>query len=181
MPYEQAVAARSADNRSDIYALGATLYHLVVGAAPFPGDNHLDVVEKKRLGDFPPAGSIQPEVPAVLDAILARMMARMPRDRYQTASELIVDLERSRLSSALPTFADPELARKDPWIQACLSSSTEPTRSTRSDRLPRPSPHRMERGARGRRRRTTCGWCASATGPAASARPTPRPIRSSPG
>ncbi len=147
MPYEQAVAARSADNRSDIYALGATLYHLVVGAAPFPGDNHLDVVEKKRLGDFPTASSIQPEVPAALDAILARMMARMPRDRYQTASELIVDLERSRLSSPLPTFADPELARKDPWIQACLSSSTEPTRL--DPERPPPSPLSPSDGERG--------------------------------
>ncbi len=139
MPYEQAVAARSADNRSDIYALGATLYHLVVGAAPFPGDSHLDVVEKKRLGDFPPAGSIQPEAPAALDAILARMMARMPRDRYQTASELIVDLERSRLSSPVPTFADPELALKDPWVRACLASSTEPTRLD-PERPPDPEP-----------------------------------------
>ena len=71
----------------------------MVGAVPFPGDSHLDVVEKKRLGDFPPAGSIRPDVPAALDAILSRMMARMPRDRYQTASELIVDLERSQLSA----------------------------------------------------------------------------------
>jgi serine/threonine-protein kinase len=128
MPYEQAVAARSADNRSDLYALGATLYHLVTGTAPFPGDSHLDVVEKKRLGDFPAAGSIQPDVPPALDAILARMMARQPRDRCQTASELIVDLERSGLSAAIPTFADPELALKDPWVQACLASAAEPTR-----------------------------------------------------
>ncbi len=139
MPYEQAIAARSADNRSDIYAFGATLYHLVVGAAPFPGDSHLDVVEKKRLGDFPPAGSIRPDVPAALDAILARMMARMPRDRYQTASELIVDLERSQLSARLPSFADPELALKDPWVQACMASSTEPTRLD-PERPPEPAP-----------------------------------------
>ena len=146
MPYEQAINARSADGRSDIYALGATLYHLVVGAAPFPGDSHLDVVEKKRLGDFPAAGSIQPDVPAALDAILARMMARMPRDRYQTASELIVDLERSGLSAMLPTFADPELALKDPWVQACIASSAEPTRldPERPPPTPEPSPPEVE-------------------------------------
>ena len=172
MPYEQAVAARSADNRSDIYALGATLYHLVVGAAPFPGDSHLDVVEKKRLGDFPPAGSISPEAPAALDAILARMMARQPRDRYQTASELIVDLERSRLSSPLPTFADPELAKK---TRGC-GRAWRPRRSRRA----RPGAAPATR-APAPRKPTTCGWCASATGPAASARPRPPPARSSPG
>ncbi|HVS40277.1 MAG TPA: serine/threonine-protein kinase [Gemmataceae bacterium] len=146
MPYEQAVNARSADGRSDIYALGATLYHLVVGAAPFPGESHLDVVEKKRLGDFPPAAAIQPDIPPLLDAILARMMARLPRDRYQTASELIVDLEKSQMSAAIPTFADPELAMKDPWMQACMAASGEPTRldPERPPDTPEPSPAEVE-------------------------------------
>ena len=131
MPYEQAINARSADGRSDIYALGATLYHLVTGAAPFPGDSHLDVVEKKRLGDFPPAGSIHPDVPAALDAILARMMARMPRDRYQTASELIVDLERSR-----PGGGVADLRRSRNWrgkIRGCRRAWRPPAEPTRLD------------------------------------------------
>jgi eukaryotic-like serine/threonine-protein kinase len=127
MPYEQALNAREADGRGDLYALGATLYHLVTGSVPFPGDNHLEVVERKGRGYFIPAGALNPDVPAALDDILSRMLARDPRDRYQTASELIIDLERSRLSATVPSFADPELARRDPWLQACQTSS-EPTR-----------------------------------------------------
>jgi eukaryotic-like serine/threonine-protein kinase len=141
MPYEQAINAKYADHRSDLYALGATLYHLVTGQPPFPGDNHLEVVEKKNQGEFVPASVLNPAVPAVLDHVLARMMAREPRERYQTASELIVDLERSRLAAPVPSFADPDLARKDPWVQACLASS-EPTRldpEVHPDPGPRPA------------------------------------------
>ena len=79
MPYEQAINAKYADGRSDIYALGATLYHLVTGEVPFPGDNHLEVVEKKNIGEFPPASAHNPEVPPALDDILAKMLARDPR------------------------------------------------------------------------------------------------------
>jgi serine/threonine-protein kinase len=127
MPYEQAVSAKKADGRSDIYALGATLYHLVTGEVPFPGENHLEVVEKKMRGDFPAASALRPQVPAELDRILEKMLARYPRDRYQTASELIVDLERSGLAAPVLSFADPDLARADPWVQACIASSGQPT------------------------------------------------------
>jgi serine/threonine-protein kinase len=140
MPYEQAINARRADGRSDIYALGATLYHLITGTVPFPGENHLEVVEKKRLGFFTPAGKLRKDVPELVDRILARMLARTPKERYQTASELIIDLERSGLVPAIPSFADPEKAMSDPWLQACRSNAV-PTRldpETPAPRVPEP-------------------------------------------
>jgi eukaryotic-like serine/threonine-protein kinase len=127
MPYEQAISAKQADCRSDIYALGATLYHLVTGEVPFSGANHLEVVEKKSLGVFLPASALNPEVPPIIDEIIEKMLARDPRDRYQTATDLIIDLEGSRLASPVLSFADIELAMQDPAAQRYLASTAEPT------------------------------------------------------
>jgi serine/threonine-protein kinase len=127
MPYEQAINARSADGRSDIYALGATLYHLLSGEVPFPGDSHIEVVDKKNLGFFAPASGLIPEVPPVLDRILERMLARDPGDRYQTVSEVLVDLDRSSLATPVLSFVDEDVALQDPLVRARLTAPAQPT------------------------------------------------------
>jgi hypothetical protein len=118
IPPEQARDARRADGRSDIYALGATFYHLLTGQVPFPGQAQIEILEKKAIGSYPPASLLNSRIPEALDRILDKMLACDPRDRYQTASELIVDLERSGLSSPLLSFVDHDLALKDPLVRA---------------------------------------------------------------
>ncbi|MBL8797560.1 MAG: serine/threonine protein kinase [Planctomycetia bacterium] len=107
MPHEQALDAHRVDGRSDIYALGATLYHLLTGEVPFPGGSHHEIVEKKATGAFRPASALNPAVPPELDAILSRMLALQPNQRYGSAAELVADLEGTGLAVAPTEF--PEL------------------------------------------------------------------------
>lgn len=127
MPYEQAVNPRAVDGRSDLYALGATLYHLLTGQVPFPGDNHLEIIQKKDVGVFLPASALNPNVPAELDRILAKMLARRPCDRYPTAGELAADLERSDLASPLPSFADLDAGPEEHGPRTPVNPASQPT------------------------------------------------------
>jgi tetratricopeptide (TPR) repeat protein len=94
MPPEQARGAgRAADRRSDLYALGAVLYHLLTGRAPFAGPP-LEVLLAVLDRDPPAPRSIAPSVHPDAETIVLKAMEKDPARRYATAAELADDLGR---------------------------------------------------------------------------------------
>jgi serine/threonine protein kinase/formylglycine-generating enzyme required for sulfatase activity len=85
---EQSRDAQHADIRADIYSLGCTLYFLLSGKRPFPESSLYDVLDAHQRREATPLDQVRSEVPAELAAVVAKMMAKSPADRYQTPIEV---------------------------------------------------------------------------------------------
>jgi serine/threonine-protein kinase len=96
---EQAVDCSAVDTRADVYALGGTLYFLLAGHPPFPEGDALEKVTRKQIADPTPLRRLRPDVPAQLAAVIHRMLARDPAERF--ASPL-------KAAAARAPFARPE-------------------------------------------------------------------------
>ncbi len=88
MAPEQATDAKRADERSDLYSLGATWYHMVTGAVPFEGETSFEVFQKHMKEPLRPPEAVRKGIPRQVSMTIQRLMAKEPDQRVQSAGEL---------------------------------------------------------------------------------------------
>ena len=126
MAPEQA-RGESVDHRADLFSLGSTLYAICTGYPPFRAETAVAVLRRVSDDEPRPVGEINPEMPAWLGAIIARLHAKEPEGRYQTASEVAELLGRclahvqQPLAIPLPAGIVPREARKDSRLRHRLA------------------------------------------------------------
>ncbi len=96
MSPEQALDTKHADERSDIYSLGCTLWYLLTGHSAFGGESVMAKLLAHREQPIPSLQAACPGVTPVLETVFTKMMAKKEEDRYQSMSEVVVELERIR-------------------------------------------------------------------------------------
>jgi len=92
MSPEQALG-KAIDARSDLFAVGTVLYQLMVGVRPFEAPTDLEILLRVQKADFRPAHEVARDLPPQVAAIIARSMQLEPDLRYQSADEMLTDIE----------------------------------------------------------------------------------------
>ena len=85
-----------ADSRSDLYSTGCLLYELLTGRPPFTGETPVSIALQHVSGQYPPARSLQPDLPADIETVLAVALSKSPDSRYQDALSMLADIKRLR-------------------------------------------------------------------------------------
>lgn len=128
MPPEQFTGA-TVDGRSDIFSLGVVLYWLATGEQPFPGESITSISYKVVNTDPISPRRLNPALPAQLDAIILKCLAKSPEERYQNADDLARELsELRRPTGNFPLPAQPALKAKLHDPEATLISGEPPLR-----------------------------------------------------
>lgn len=104
---EQLEDPHKADLRADLYSLGCTFYFLLVGQVPFPGGTLIQKLDRQRWQTPPSVDQLRPEIPPGVAAVVRRLMAKHPDDRYQNPAELVSALEQLMRTGELPSNHQP--------------------------------------------------------------------------
>ncbi len=123
---EQAVDSHEVDIRADIYGLGATLYFLLTGQPVFPEGTIAEKLSWHQRRQPRPISDYRADVPAGLTAIVDRMLAKSPSDRYQEPAD-VVDVLAEWTHEPIPPPSESELPRLSKAARALLDARPKPS------------------------------------------------------
>jgi serine/threonine protein kinase len=103
---------RTLNSRTDIYSLGATLYELLTGQAPFIGENPVAVVMNLLNGDPQPVRELNPGISPHLEAVVMKCLAKEPEQRYESAMSLAADLDKFLEGAPVEAECPPRRSRR---------------------------------------------------------------------
>lgn len=131
MPPEQASGqVEQISRQSDVYSLGATLYHLATGSIPFTDQDLEGLLDRVKTGDLPAANELNPQLEKPLSGIISRAMQPKPQQRYPSVAELVDDVQRFLADQPVSAHQDSPVAvaarwiRKNPTKAAALALTT---------------------------------------------------------
>jgi TolB-like protein/tetratricopeptide (TPR) repeat protein len=112
MSPEQATGEGALDARSDVYSLGCVVFEMLTGTTPYGGGSAPAVLARKVVDEVPAVSEVRPAVPATLDEVVRKALAREPDERYSSAKALTSALNQAVTTSALATHVRQRRVRR---------------------------------------------------------------------
>lgn len=125
MAPEQARDSKAADARSDLYSLGCTWYHMLTGSPPYPGGSVTNKLQAHATAPLPDPREANPNIPEGVVAVIHRMLAKRPQDRYQSATELLKDLNNANVARTGITSELLDMLTEDGFSDGEVASRAE--------------------------------------------------------